>query len=49
MKCPACKGYGGELDPILDDGSGPWYECGFCKGEGEINLFQRIHWWFICL
>jgi DnaJ-class molecular chaperone len=34
--CPACHGMGGEKEVICDDGSGPFYQCGYCKGEGII-------------
>lgn len=47
MKCQCCKGEGGEREHILDDGSGPYYECGYCKGEGEINIFKYLKWWFM--
>jgi hypothetical protein len=32
--CPACGGLGGDVEPVLDDGTGPWMECGFCQGRG---------------
>ena len=43
-QCPDCHGSGGEKDVILDDGTGPWEECGFCKGTGEVHrkLFFKI-------
>jgi hypothetical protein len=44
LMCPECKGEGGEKEIILDDGSGPWYECGFCNGKGYMNIFQKIYW-----
>jgi len=39
-----CHGLGGEVDSILDDGSGPFYECWLCFGEGEIETSQRGIW-----
>jgi hypothetical protein len=36
--CPICKGQGGEKEVILDDGSGPYYKCGYCEGEGLIEI-----------
>jgi hypothetical protein len=48
MKCLCCMGDGGELDVILDDGTGPYYPCGYCKGNGEVNLFMWIKW-VICV
>jgi hypothetical protein len=43
-KCPACHGLGGEVDVILDDGTGPFETCGYCKGKGEIkgNWFYHV-------
>lgn len=35
-KCPACHGEGGKTIPILDYGEGPFEECGFCNGKGEL-------------
>ena len=32
--CPYCKGAGSWVEPVLDYGEGPSYDCGFCKGEG---------------
>jgi hypothetical protein len=43
MKCFACGGEGGEKEAILDDGSGPWYECTFCNGLGELSFFKGIY------
>jgi hypothetical protein len=37
MQCPSCHGAGGEVEPILDDGTGPWYDCCFCNGKGELT------------
>ena len=41
--CPYCKGQGGEKEVICDDGSGPYYECGYCEGEGMIVIGGEIH------
>lgn len=41
--CPYCKGQGGELDPVLDNGEGPWYDCGVCDGTGMIEINGPIH------
>lgn len=35
--CPACKGAGGETEIIDPEIGGPWYDCGFCKGEGVFT------------
>ena len=26
------------------DGTGIWYDCGYCKGIGKVNIFKRIYW-----
>ena len=47
-QCPACQGAGGEIEPILDYGQGPWYTCGYCKGTGRIKnkkFFYQILGW----
>lgn len=45
--CAYCHGEGGERDVILDDGSGPWEECGVCSGTGRVGLRMRIlQWWW---
>ena len=36
-QCPWCNGYGGEVEPVLDDGTGPWYICGYCDGKGTMS------------
>jgi hypothetical protein len=49
MKCPACAGKGGELEPILWDGigGGPWYPCKFCKETGTVSIFKMLYWFWI--
>ena len=42
--CQECGGSGGETDPILDDGTGPWEECGFCEGTGYVSPHLRGQW-----
>jgi DnaJ-class molecular chaperone len=42
--CPACRGEGGETDAILEDGSGPWWDCGFCEGEGKTITWLAMLW-----
>lgn len=48
VKCRVCGGAGGEVEPVLDDGSGPWYPCGFCEGHGRIPIWRicAIYWSF---
>src|SRR5690348_12722075 len=41
--CPYCKGEGEWVEPVLDDGSGPTYHCGFCNGEGMIEIGSDKH------
>ena len=50
--CPACHGYGGKTDVILDDGTGPWEPCGFCDSHGKItnkNLYYQVLGWLSAL
>ena len=44
VTCQACGGYGGEVEPILDDGTGPWHECGYCEGVGMTTRRIRGLW-----
>lgn len=47
IECPACNGEGGETEVILDDGSGPYYPCGYCNEKGVVlNPYKRILWWY---
>jgi hypothetical protein len=40
--CPYCKGNYSWVEPVLDDGSGPTYECGFCD-KGMIEIGSEKH------
>lgn len=40
--CPYCKGKYSWVEPVLDDGSGPEYSCGFCD-EGMIEIGSAKH------
>lgn len=42
--CQDCGGAGGEIEPVLDDGSGPFYICGFCEGLGIVTPHMRGLW-----
>lgn len=42
--CQDCGGAGGEKEVILDDGTGPWYECGWCRGTGYVTPWDRGMW-----
>lgn len=44
LPCQACGGYGGQRDVMLDDGSGPWEECGWCEGTGYVDGHRRAAW-----
>ena len=44
LPCQECRGRGGERDVILDDGTGPWEECGFCLGTGLTSRWLRGVW-----
>jgi len=45
IECPACNGDGGETEVILDDGTGPYYPCEFCKQKGWVGPYKHILWW----
>lgn len=42
--CQECGGGGGHTEIILDDGTGPWEECGWCEGIGYITKWDRGLW-----
>lgn len=48
VQCPMCRGNGGYTEAVLDDGSGPFYDCGYCIGEGVMNkdklFYQCLGW-----
>lgn len=44
LTCMDCGGAGGSVEPVLDDGSGPWYACGWCKGTGYMTPMARGEW-----
>ena len=46
MKCPCCKGEGGEYDAILWNGvgGGPYYPCEYCGGAGRVGLLAWLRW-----
>lgn len=41
--CWVCKGSGGEKEIVTDEGEGPWYDCGYCEGEGLIEIGGTVH------
>lgn len=44
LTCQECRGSGGFVDVILDDGSGPFETCGWCEGEGLVDAHRRGMW-----
>lgn len=42
--CQECGGSGGEIEPVTDEGQGPWYDCGFCEGTGLVTRWMRGQW-----
>lgn len=44
LVCQECGGAGGWKEPILDDGSGPYYWCGWCEGTGYVTPHSRGLW-----
>ena len=44
MSCQDCHGLGGYTEPVLDDGSGPFYECGWCYGTTKVTKWVRGAW-----
>ena len=56
--CPICRGRGGSIEPVMDDGSGPYYSCGACDDSGFMEVgseyhkryfFNSVQWWDIIL
>lgn len=41
--CGMCKGRGKWVEPVLDDGTGPMEYCGYCEGNGLIEIGGEIH------
>jgi len=44
LVCQDCGGFGGEIVPVLDDGSGPFEECGWCEGTRYVTPYLRGMW-----
>lgn len=44
LLCQECGGSGGEVEPVLDYGEGPWIECGWCEGTGYVTPWLRGQW-----
>ena len=44
LSCQDCGGEGGYTERILDDGSGPFVECGWCLGTGRVTKWVRGFW-----
>ena len=42
--CPVCKGKGGGTEVVIEEtGEGPHYLCGYCNGEGMIEIGGKTH------
>lgn len=44
LMCQDCGGAGGEVEPVLDYGEGPWFDCGWCEGTGHVLPHRRGEW-----
>ena len=44
VTCQECSGVGGETEPVLDYGQGPWVRCGWCEGIGKVPKHIRGIW-----
>lgn len=44
LTCQACGGAGGEVEPVLDFGQGPWLTCSWCEGLGYVTPWLRGRW-----
>ena len=42
--CQECRGAGGYVEPVLDYGEGPWFDCGWCEGTGLVTRWDRGRW-----
>ena len=43
LPCQDCGGRGGYVEVIID-GTGPFYECGWCLGTGKTTRWLRGLW-----
>jgi hypothetical protein len=41
--CWVCRGQGYFHEDVLEYGQGPDYDCGYCEGEGLIEIGGAIH------
>ena len=46
MKCPCCKGNGGDTEAVLDYGISPYYPCAYCDDKTKVS-FRKWLWWRI--
>ena len=44
LTCQECRGAGGEIDVITDEGQGPWEPCDWCEGTGLVTRWIRGAW-----
>ena len=41
--CWVCGGKGTWIEPVTDEGQGPRESCGYCEGEGMIEIGGAVH------
>lgn len=41
--CWVCGAKGTWVEPVTDEGQGPTESCGYCEGEGMIEIGGEIH------
>ena len=44
LVCQECRGAGSYVEPCLDYGEGPSYNCGWCGGTGYVSPYLRGLW-----
>ena len=42
VQCQGCHGSGGEIEVVLEDGSGPFEPCGYCRGTGRTTRVMNM-------
>lgn len=44
LVCQECHGAGSYIEPCLDYGEGPSFNCGWCNGTGFVTPYLRGLW-----
>ena len=44
LLCQECRGRGGYVIPVLDDGMGPFEPCGWCESTGYVTPHTKGLW-----